>query len=301
AMAEIINARIVADGEGEPVTESSLAETYDHLQRCDPATDIVVAEANGEVVGYARTGWNDVVATGHREFWVANGALESVSGLERTLIDWAIQRAIENAASHTHDPKRLRAFAAVGGARHALFLDAGFETTGFSATMVRTALDDVPDRALPAGLVTRPVVHADLRAIWEADVDAFRDDDDFVEQTEEDWERFGDEAARGVALWKVAWDGEDVVGQVRTRVAEGEAARIGRRRAWTEEISTRRDWRRRGVASALITASLRQLAELGFDEAALSADIDAASGSFRLYESLGYREVIRHAMMVRPL
>ena len=44
-----------------------------------------------------------------------------------------------------------------------------------------------------------------------------------------DWERFGDEAARGIALWKVAWDGEDVVGQVRTRVAEGEAARIGRR------------------------------------------------------------------------
>ena len=90
-------------------------------------------------------------------------------------------------------------------------------------------------------------------------------------------------------------------GRFARRVQEGEAERIGRRRAWTEEISTRKDWRGRGVASALITASLKQLAELGFDEAALSADIDSDTGSFRLYESLGYSEVLRSAMLVRPL
>ena len=301
AMAEIINAQVIAEGDGEPVTEASLAESYDHLQRCDPLTDIIVAEdARGDVAGYARTTWNDI-RTGIREYVVVFEARAGLYALQRTLFDWAVERATENAAAHDHDDKRLKAFATVGGTRHELLVDAGFTPTGFSATMVRSTRDDVPDRPLPAGLTTRPVSGADLRAIWEADVEAFADDDNFVEQDEDDWARFVDEASAGTALWTVAWDGDDVVGQVRTRVRDGEAARIGRQRAWTEEISTRRDWRKRGVATALITASLRQLTELGFDEAALTADTESAAGSFHLYESLGYREVIRPAMMSRPL
>ena len=182
-----------------------------------------------------------------------------------------------------------------------MLTDAGFEPIGFSANMVHTDLDEVAGRPLPEGVITRPVGPDDLRAIWEADIEGFRDHPGFVEPDEEDWGRFLDEAAPGTDLWKVAWDGDAVVGQVRTRVQDGEAERIGRRRAWTEEISTRKDWRGRGVASALITSSLRQLADLGFEEAALSADIDSDTASFRLYESLGYREVLRSAMLVRPL
>jgi mycothiol synthase len=301
AMAEVINARISAEGDGEHVTEASMADQYDHLQRTDPLTDIVVAESsNGEVVGYARTAWSDV-RDGHREFWIVNEALDTVPGAEQLLFDWVIARATALAADHDHPHKRLRAFAAIGGVRHDLLTGAGFEPIGFSANMVHTGLDAVPDRSLPADLATRPVVPDDLRAIWEADVENFRDHPAFVEPDEEDWGQFLGEAARGTDLWKVAWDGDAVVGQVRTRIQEGEAERIGRRRAWTEEISTRKDWRGRGVASALITASLKQLAELGFDEAALSADIDSDTGSFRLYESLGYREVLRSAMLTRAL
>jgi mycothiol synthase len=301
AMADIINARVEVEGEGEPVTATSLAEHYDHLQRCDPVADLVVAEdASGAVVGYARTTWNDV-KSGHRDYWLASEALSSVPGLDATMLDWAIARATANAATHVHNLKRLRKVVAVGGARHALLVHRGFGADGFSATMVRPALGDVGDRSLPAGLVIRSVTDADLRAIWEADIDAFRDHADFAEPTDEDWERFRDEAAAGTELWQVAWDDVGVVGQVRTRVRDGEAERIGRRRAWTEDISTRHDWRGRGVASALITASLQDLASRGFDEAALSADTESPFGSFRLYESLGYREVIRYAVMSRPL
>ena len=232
---------------------------------------------------------------------MVNEARDDMPGALQLLFDWVIDRATALAAEHDHPAKRLRAYAAVGGVRHGLLIDAGFEPIGFSANMVRTALDEVPDRPLPSGLTTRPVGPDDLRAIWEADVEKFRDHPSFVEPDEEDWARFLDEAAPGTDLWKVAWEGDAVVGQVRTRVRDGEAERIGRRRAWTEEISTRKDWRGRGVASALITASLRQLAALGFEEAALSADIDSDIGSFRLYESLGYREVLRSAMLVRPL
>jgi mycothiol synthase len=300
-MADVINARISAEGDGEQTTEASMAGQYDHLQRCDPLTDIIVAQGSGgDVVGYARTTWNDV-RDGYREFWVVYEARDDVPGAHRLLFDWAVARATAIAADHDHPRKRLRAFAAVGGRRFEVLTEAGFEPIGFSADMVRTGLDEVSEAPLPSGLVVRPVVADELRAIWEADVEAFRDHPGFVEPDEEDWGRFLAEAAGGTDLWKVVWDGDAVVGQVRTRVQEGEAERIGRRRAWTEEISTRKDWRGRGVASALITASLKQLAELGFDEAALSADVDSDTGSFRLYESLGYREVLRSAMLVRPL
>lgn len=40
---------------------------------------------------------------------------------------------------------------------------------------------------------------------------------------ETDWEKFREEAGDSTALWQVAWAGDTIVGQVRTRVVEGEA------------------------------------------------------------------------------
>ena len=114
-----------------------------------------------------------------------------------------------------------------------------------------------------------------------------------MEQAEENWEKFRDEAQHGTALWQVAWAGDTVVGQVRTRVNEGEADRRGRQRAWTEDISTRRAGRGKGIASALIASSLRQLASLGFDEAALGVDLNNPTGALGVYERLGYQVVLR--------
>ncbi|MGH9117949.1 MAG: GNAT family N-acetyltransferase [Acidimicrobiales bacterium] len=111
----------------------------------------------------------------------------------------------------------------------------------------------------------------------------------------------GTNPRRGTELWQVAWAGEEVVGQVRTHANPGEAGRLGRRRGWTEDISTSRAWRRRGVASALICNSLRQLRELEFDEAGLGADTENLSGAFDLYASLGYRQVSLRAVYERPI
>ena len=81
----------------------------------------------------------------------------------------------------------------------------------------------------------------------------------------------------------------------------GESAWRGRRRAWTENISTRRDRRGEGIASALIAASLRQLAEAGYDEAALGVDLDNPTGALGVYERLGYQVVQRYISYRRTL
>lgn len=301
-MADVINARVAEEGEGEHSTVASLAEIYDHLQRCNPADDIRVAVGpDGATAGYVRVLWNDV-SDGTRDFVIVFEALGTVDGLGRQLLAWGIERATAVAVAHDHPARRIVAFANDGGRHQALVEDTGgFEAFGWSAFMVRPHLDDVPDRTLPDGLEIRPVEPEHLRRIWEADVEAFRDHRGFVEQNETDWERFLAESAAGTDLWQVAWDGVTVVGQVRTYENEGEGERLGRRRAWTENISTRREWRAKGVATALIAASLRQVAELGYDEAALGVDLDNPTGALAVYRRLGYEVVLRQTQYRRPL
>lgn len=285
AMVDIVNARIDVEGEGEHMTVASAAEHYDHLRNCDPATDLVVAvDGDDEVLGFARTAWFDV-AEGHRDYHVM---FEGAAGVAAAMLDWAVARASEVAATHDHPDRRLATWAVEGSERERLIQAAGFDAVGWSAFMVRPHLRDIPPAPLPDGLQIRPVERDHWRRIWEADVTAFRDGRGFVEQTEEDWQRFVAEAEQGTDLWRVAWAGADVVGQVRTRFHDDEIARLGRRRAWTEDISTRRDWRGRGVATALIVASLHQLADAGFEEAALTVDLDNPTGALRVYERLGY-------------
>lgn len=303
-MVALINAGVAADGEGEYATVASVAEQYDHLRNCDPAVDIVVAtDRTGEIVGYARAFWLDV-DEGYRVYSIAFNARPDVDGLAGSMLDWGVARANELAATHDHPDRRLAAGANVATERARLLESRGFHAEAWSAVMVRPHLDDIPAAPLPDGLEVRPVEPDHLRRIWEADITAFRDHRFYVEQTETDWERFLDEAAQGTELWQVAWDGDQVAGQVRTRFSDDETAPAGasrRRRAWTEDISTRRDWRGRGVASSLIAASLRQLAERGFDEAALGVDLDNPTGALGVYERLGYRSVLRQAQYHRPV
>ena len=90
-------------------------------------------------------------------------------------------------------------------------------------------------------------------------------------------------------LWQIAWDGDGVAGQVRSFINHKENDDQGRLRGYTECISVRRPWRRRGLAHALILNSLRILKEHGMTEAALGVDTENISGALRLYERCGFR------------
>lgn len=291
AMAGLINARLVAEGdEDEQVTVERMAEQYDHLVGCDPETDIIVAtDAAGDVVGYGRTGYDDEV-DGPRVYFLA---FEGRPGVVEQMFAWALDRALTLVAADPHPNKEIGAYAQDGSARYRLLAGAeGFVPHSWAAVMVRPHLDDIGDWPLPDDVGIRPVRPADLRAVWEADSEAFRDHPGYIESTENDWTQFA-EAARDIELWQVAWDADGIAGQVRTRVNEGEAERRGRRRAWTEDISTRRDRRGQGIASALIAASLHQLRELGFDEAALTVNLENPTGALKVYERMGYETTTR--------
>ena len=99
----------------------------------------------------------------------------------------------------------------------------------------------------------------------------------------------------------MACDGEHVVGMVLNFVVEAENEEYNRRRGYTEFISVRRPWRKQGVATALITLSMKMFKEMGMTEAALGVDTQNLSGALHLYECLGFRQVKRHSTYRKPM
>jgi mycothiol synthase len=121
-----------------------------------------------------------------------------------------------------------------------------------------------------------------------AHLEAFRGEWDFREPTEDDIAEVIDDPLRDISLWKVAWAGDVVVGQVKPFINAEENAERGTLRGYTEYISTHRDWRNRGIAGALLAKSLRELRDRGMTEAVLGVDTNNPGGAFQLYTRLGF-------------
>jgi mycothiol synthase len=177
----------------------------------------------------------------------------------------------------------------------------GYTATEWGAQLVRPHLDDVPDRPLPDGVEVRPVAPSDVRRIFEADFEAFRGEWDFHEPTEADIAARIEDPRRDESLWKVAWAGDTVVGQVKSYINHDENAARGYLRGYTENIATHREWRNRGIAGALLAMSLVELRERGMTEAALGVDTNNPGGAFHLYTSLGFQPRSFQAVYTKPL
>jgi ribosomal protein S18 acetylase RimI-like enzyme len=83
------------------------------------------------------------------------------------------------------------------------------------------------------------------------------------------------------ALWRVAWAGEEVIGQVIPRIERG--------RAEIYEVSVRPAWRRRGMARALLSDALVGLGTAGVEVVRLHTMAEFPTQAHRLYRSLGFR------------
>src|SRR5439155_3386755 len=155
-----------------------------------------------------------------------------------------------------------------------------------------------PDAPLPPGIEARPIEDRHLRAIWESNREAFRDHWGYIEtrEPEKAFKGFCEDPHLRRDLSRIAWDGDQVVGNVMIFIIDGGVRPDGSKRAWTESISVRKPWRKRGIARALIARCLHAIKGAGMTEAALGVDTNNASGALRLYESLGYKAVKRNTV-----
>ena len=287
------NGARMADGVSGIDTLEEFTNQYRHLTNCDLDRDLLIVEIDRGIVGYARVTWWVEEATSDRVlvavFWLLPEARGS--GVAERMLGWAEERLAEIAAEHPHAGRQfLTAYVDEGEEeRERILAVAGYQRTQQYAEMTRPLSDPIPDRPLPDGLEIRPVTRAEGRAIWEADDRAFRDHHGYALQTETDYERWTKHENADPALWKVAFAGAVIAGQVLNYVNPVENATFGRNWGWTESISVQREWRNRGVAKALITESMRMFREMGMEHVALGVHTTNPNGAFPLYESLGYR------------
>lgn len=168
--------------------------------------------------------------------------------------------------------------------------------------MERSLLGSLPDvPPLPDGLEVRPASAELARRIWEADLDAFRDHWGGWDSSEASFHRWVESPEFQPELMVVAWEGDEVAGAVLNAVYHEENEELGISRGWLDSVFTRRPWRRRGLATALIVRSLRLLRQEGLEVAALGVDADNPSGAFGLYESAGFRAKERFTAWRKPM
>ena len=282
-------------GIGEVVTADVIANDYAHLINCDLDRDILIAERGGTTVGYARVEWRDLI-DGTRRF-VSICHLqpgERRQGIGRAMLRWGEDRLAAKAAAlpdRSARPGTMQAFVpGTDAGAIALLERSGWTRSGHGYEMVRSTLDDIPEVPMPGGLAIRPIGtdQASRRAVWDASIEAFRDHRGEWEATEEDWLHFLGDLNRNPSLWVVAFDGDEIAGGVLGKIDPAENAHHARERGIADEVFTRRPWRRRGLARALLARALVRLRDHGMTSAYLGVDGLNPNQAMTLYSSLGF-------------
>ncbi len=291
-MIAMINTCKDVDKDERSETVEDLVTSYAHLNNCDPYKDMLFVEVGDETVAYSRAYWAQEEISKHYIYPAFFFLVPKwrKKGLEKAILHWAEDHLRAIAAQHPRDSER---YFETYSSEHEIEKNKLFESEGYIPARyfisMSRPLDVIPEAELPEGIETRPAKPEHYKQIWQAEMEAFRDHWGYVEPTEKDYQGFISSSWFQPQYWQVAWDGNEVVGMVLNVINEKENNEYKRKRGYTEDISVRRPWRRRGIAKALIVRSMQMHKKLGMEEVALGVDTKNPSGALKLYSNLGYK------------
>lgn len=304
AMVAVIEGSTQADGIDHTDTVENVAATYRHLVNCDPQKDMVFAEIKGKVIGFSRIWWV-LKSDGTRAFMHFALLLPEWrgKGIRRAMLRHNERRMREIAPVDPNEgPCVIETWAAETEVDwNSLLVSEGYKPVRYLFEMVRPNLNEIPDLPLPAGIEVRPAMPQHYRRIWDAQAEAFQDHWGATEWRDEWFEMWQERPIFNPQLWQVGWDGDEIAGMILNFIDQDENREYHRKRGYTENISVRRPWRRRGLARALLARSLKVLRDHGMTQAALGVDAENISGALGLYEGIGFRTVKRHTIYHKPL
>ncbi len=283
------------NGDAELGTVADMDNYYGHLEHADLPRDCLLVELDGRVVAYGRSSWQPLANGEGRVECILNIDPEvRGSGVEELLVDSALRRGRELVADHSSErTSRIIVFVTGRDIRQIEVLEArGLVRVRRDAQLVRPSLDDIPDVAIPAPFHIRPIDREDRvmhRRVFDADARAFADSYGQQATSEAAWDEFVNMPTFDPTLWRVAFHGDQIAGQILNYM--GDSLADGTRIGMTEAISVQPEYRRMGLARALLAESLRAVRDAGADQACLGVDTQNPNQALTLYESLGFRIV----------
>jgi GNAT superfamily N-acetyltransferase len=304
-LAELMRVVAIADQDDEIPSAENLRIGWAARPNFEMGRDVLFAEVDGQLVGEAdgTLSIRDGYAVHH--LWGRVHPDWRRRGIGRAMFRWNERRTRDRAA---REPQFAGPGAVIGGfasefepGARAIFESEGFEAFRYAFTMIHRHVRDAEPITMPDGLEIRPVTPDQHRRIFEADDEAFQDHFEHRPGTEEDFIATFSQPDVDTSLWKVGWDGDQVAGGIVTTIWKSENEALGVNRAWLESVFTRRPWRRRGLARALIGATLVELRKRGIDEALLGVDAENPTGALALYEGLGFEVKVRTKRYRKPL
>ncbi len=306
-MAALIQEAAKADETGYWTSAEDIERDYQHLVNCKPETDMLMVEtAEGSLAAYVRVGWQED-SEGQQVFGFPlniHPAYRSIA-LYRRLLQWVEKRAQEMTAETTVEGRRIIRAMLRNIEKESVLKDAmeaeSYQSVRYMNRMRRDLSEPIEIPALPDGLEIRPVPETHYRTLAHAIDEAFRDHWGHVPLSDENYQQWVAAPMFNPALWQVAWDGDQIAAGILNFVDAEANKQFDIQRGWTDPIFTRRPWRKRGLARALLMRSLQMFKAMGMSEAMLGVDTQNPSGAFRLYEDCGFKSVMYSIIFEKEL
>ncbi|HSF85117.1 MAG TPA: GNAT family N-acetyltransferase [Acidimicrobiia bacterium] len=216
-------------------------------------------------------------------------------------VQWGEARARNVFAAADDDMERvIRVFSDMRDAsRIGRFEAEGYRKARYFVDMVRPLDQPIPQVAVPVGVEIVDWSEEWITPTWETHCEAFADHWGSLPPSPEDWQHRFERPNFRPDLSAVAVADGKAVSYALNGVFPQDWATRGRKEGWIETLGTRRAWRRQGLASALITESMRRFGDDGLDHAALNVDGANPTGAFGVYERLGFTVVDRTVELIK--
>jgi mycothiol synthase len=215
-------------------------------------------------------------------------------GIGSELLAWSERRALEELGPSESIRLGQVVTADHGGAR-SLLARAGYEPARTYWRMEMPLEGPPPPAAWPEGVRVRTFdLERDARAVHALVEEAFADNERHDAQSFEEWQAFMiDREAFEPGLWFVAESEGSVVGVVLCPDYGGEG--------WVRQLAVAREWRRRGLGTALLRQAMSEFHRRGRDRIGLVVDSWNRTGAKELYERAGMHVAREHTRMEKEL
>jgi mycothiol synthase len=274
------------------MTESDIREIW--LKRNPETRARVIEDASGRIVGYGISVPRNSVRLGGSVYIHPDARGR---GLGTWLTRWVESFVPQDIGQSPAESSVSHEFDVAGANASALEL---LENEGYGPSRyfwrMSVAIDAMPEPEWPAGITVRTFRAGDERAVYEADEESFADHWGHVPIAYEKWaEQMLSGSIFEPSLWFLAVEGEEIAGVSLCEDYPDDGF------GWVNVLGVRRQWRKRGVALALLNHTFAEFYRRGRTRVDLSVDAGSLTGATRLYEKAGMRRLRELAVYAKEV